>query len=193
MLVPGEDGEPDRLYHGSKKVSQSLLDTFVKGRETYIGQLEIMFAVSPYLSVPEVLVGRDVLHFIDNTSACAALIKGYSAACDSGRMVQAFHSFNVGLRANVYIEYVRSGANIADLPSRGKTKQMKRILSQMGFDMKYAHATKCVLPPVREYTLPGSDWVRRAMASARRRMRAKRKRETESQSNMAPGRRRRPS
>ena len=136
-----------------------------------------MFAVSVYLSIPEVLAGRDVIHFVDNTSACAALIKGYSSACDSGKMVQAFHSYNVGLKANVYIEYVRSAANIADLPSRGKTKQMKKILTEMGFDMQYARAVNCVIPPRLDYTLPGSGWARRAVATLERKRRAKRERD----------------
>ena len=65
--------------YGSKVVSQEVIeqiDTWTY-RKTYIGQLEIMFGVSPYLSLPEVFEGRDVIHFIDNTSACAALVKGY--------------------------------------------------------------------------------------------------------------------
>ena len=53
--------------------------------------------------------------FIDNTSACAGLVKGYAS---SGLLVNAFHAFNVSLRADVFFEYVRSKANIGDLPSR---------------------------------------------------------------------------
>ena len=33
---------------------------------------------------------------------------------------EAFHAFNLGLRATAWFEYVRSEANIADMPSRGE-------------------------------------------------------------------------
>ena len=45
-------------------------------------------------------------------------MKGYASSIDSGLMVNAFHAFNVGLRVDVFFEYVRSKANIGDLPSR---------------------------------------------------------------------------
>ena len=61
-----------------------------------------------------------MIHFIDNTSACAALVKGYTRPLDSGLIVNAFHALNVGLRADVFIEYVRSATNVADLPSRDR-------------------------------------------------------------------------
>ena len=72
-----------------------------------------------YTSLPLVLAGRQVIHFIDNTSAIAGLVKGYSRAIHSGRTVNAFHALNAGLRADTFVEYVRTKANIADLPSRG--------------------------------------------------------------------------
>ena len=66
-----------------------------------------------------VLAGRDVVHWIDNTSAKAALVHGYSGALDSSRLVHALHAYNLGLRARPWFEYVRSKANPADEPSRG--------------------------------------------------------------------------
>ena len=90
---------------------------FVRRRQQ-IGQLEILAGLVPYLSVPHLLAGRDVVHWIDNTSAKAALVHGYSGAPDSARLVHAFHSYNLGLRARPWFEYVRSKANPADEPSR---------------------------------------------------------------------------
>ena len=64
------------------------------------------------------LEGRDVVHFIDNTSAVAALSKGYSGAPDSARLVHMFHAWQAGSRSNVWFEYVPTDANPADEPSR---------------------------------------------------------------------------
>ena len=68
------------------------------------------------------------MHFIDNTSAIAGLVSGYSAAVDSGKIVNAFHAYNVGLQSEPYFEYVRSEANVADLPSRGRIEEMIEAL-----------------------------------------------------------------
>jgi hypothetical protein len=95
-------------------------------RRQQIGQLEIAAGVTPYLSLPddalERLKGRDVIHWIDNTSAQAALVKGYARAVDSAKMVHVFHAVNMHLRCNAYFAYVPSAANVADLPSRGDTQ-----------------------------------------------------------------------
>ena len=90
---------------------------FVRRRQQ-IGQLEILAALVPYLSVPRLLAGREVLHWIDNTSAKAALVHGYSGVPDSARLVHAFHAQNLGLQARVWLEWVPSKANPSDEPSR---------------------------------------------------------------------------
>ena len=64
--------------------------------------------------------GRDVLHFIDNTGALFGLSQGYSGCDDSARLIHQFHCVLGAIDANVWMEYVASGANIADMPSRGE-------------------------------------------------------------------------
>ena len=89
-------------------------------RRQYIGQFELLAAVCVYHSLREELRGREVVHYIDNMSAMAALVKGYSRALDSARIVHAFHAWNAGVRVSSWFEYVRSKANIADMPSRSE-------------------------------------------------------------------------
>ena len=72
----------------------------------------------PYLSLPSGLAGRDVIHWIDNTSAKAALVHGYSGLPDSARLAHIFHAWNMSLAARVWFEYVPSAANPGDEPSR---------------------------------------------------------------------------
>ena len=61
---------------------------------------------------------RQVIHWIDNTSAISCLIHGYSGKADSALLVNAFNLFNAGLKSRIHYEYVESKANVADLPSR---------------------------------------------------------------------------
>ena len=90
---------------------------FVRRRQQ-IGQLEILAGLVPYLSVPHLLAGRDVVHWIDNTSAKAAFVHSYSGAPDSARLVHAFHAWQACAQADVWFEYVPTNANPSDEPSR---------------------------------------------------------------------------
>ena len=51
-------------------------------RVQYIGQLEILGELVPYLSTPGLFAGCDVIHFVDNTSAIYSVIKGASTSSD---------------------------------------------------------------------------------------------------------------
>ena len=96
-----------------------LLDE-VRQRDTYIGQFEVIAAISAFLSFPpEFFEGRPVQLWIDNSGAIGCLIKGYSGKADCAKLVNAFH-FVVATRglASLYIDYVPTDSNIADVPSR---------------------------------------------------------------------------
>ena len=104
-------------YHGCAAVPADLRAALLQ-RTQYIGQDELLGALLPYLSAPWALAGRRVVHWIDNTAALAALLKGYSRVADSARIVHAFHAWNAGAEADVWFEHVPSAANLADEPSR---------------------------------------------------------------------------
>jgi hypothetical protein len=72
----------------------------------------------PYLSLRERLVGARVIHWIDNSSAVAAAVKGFSASPDSACIVQALHATLLALGARVWFEYIRTDANVSGEPSR---------------------------------------------------------------------------
>ena len=106
-----------RFVHGSAEVSEDFMRGF-RARKQYIGQVELLGALAPYLSVPDLLRGKRVIHWIDNSSALAALVKGYSGVPDSVRIVHAFHAFVSGMGSRLWMEYVPSAANVSDAPSR---------------------------------------------------------------------------
>jgi len=142
-----------------------------------IGQLEILAALLPYTTLAWArLRGRRVLHFIDNTSSMYSLFKGYSSQGDSSWFVSIFHLVCASLQVDVWWEYVRSKANIADLPSRASYG----LLESLG-----AMWSAPILPSLDQFVAPLRDWlwdvkVRRApRASPSARRAAKRARASE--------------
>ena len=119
------DPASDTFYESDSMIPQYILDFFVKKKQK-IGQCEILAATAVYSSLPQILRGRRVIHFIDNTSAISCLLHGYSGKPDSALLVNAFHLFNAGLKADIHFEYVESKANVADLPSRGEFDYLRR-------------------------------------------------------------------
>ncbi len=96
-----------------------LLDE-IKERETYIGQFELVAAITPFISLPsEWFAGRPVEIWIDNAGAVGALIKGYSGKPDCAKIVNMFHFAVARARvASLWIDYVPTESNPADIPSR---------------------------------------------------------------------------
>jgi hypothetical protein len=112
------DEERGYTSAGGAACTAEVLDSF-EPRAQHIGQLEILAELVPYLTEPATFRGREVVHFVDNTSAIYATIKGYSPSRDSARLVHLIHSVLAALGTTVWFEYVPSKLNIADAPSRG--------------------------------------------------------------------------
>ena len=56
-----------------------------------------------------------MLHYVDNTSAVAALVKGYSQKPDSAHILHALWALVLGLAYAPWFVFVRTKANVADL------------------------------------------------------------------------------
>ena len=97
----------------------NLLDK-IKERDTYIGQFEILGAITPFVSMPpDWFTGYPVELWIDNSGAVAALVKDYSGLMDCARLVNIFHFAVAKLSLeSLWIDYVPSESNPADVPSR---------------------------------------------------------------------------
>ena len=152
-----------RVIWGAESTDPTFLASFVQGKRQYIGPLELAYGVAPYMSIPEELRDKEVIHFLDNTGAVAGLVKGYARAVDSGVVVNAFHAWNAGLQADVYFEYVRSKANIADMPSRLAIGEMFAALDRLGLAAD-TRRVDIVLPDTRGWRASAASWLRRAAA-----------------------------
>ena len=155
MLFFPEYTDNNGKYHASYYThthcvaSEEVIGKF-KARKQYIGQLELYAALIAYTTFKRELQGRKVIHWIDNTGALAALIKGYSSVPDSAQIVHAFHSLNLGLKCKVWFEYVFTKANIADLPSRKDFK----LLNELGSIEK-----DVVLPSLVSFDDDAAMWI----------------------------------
>ena len=92
----------------------------ISERQTYIGQFELMGAIAAFVSLDRsYFTGRPVELWIDNSGAVGGLIRGYSGVPDCVRIINIFHFAiaRLGL-ASLYIDYVPSESNPADVPSR---------------------------------------------------------------------------
>ena len=91
---------------------------FSPDKEKRILQGEVLAGIAAYFTLPEMLRGRKVIHFIDNTGALSALVTGGPRQEDNSRLVGAYHAFLIGLRTRSEFVWVPSDANIADWPTR---------------------------------------------------------------------------
>jgi hypothetical protein len=96
---------------------------------------------------PDVLAGRQVIHWINNESAVYSLAKGYSGAADSARVVILYHACVAQLGVTPWLEYVHTDDNIADLPSRGEWG----VLQTLGGSGSFRVA---VIPPLSSFVGP---------------------------------------
>ena len=83
-----------------------------------IAQCEAAAVVVMLLACLDVIVDRDVLLFVDNTSALHCFVKGLSRNGGLARSVQVGHLLSLHVRARVWFEYVPSVQNWADGVSR---------------------------------------------------------------------------
>jgi hypothetical protein len=151
------DMETGKLFYSYFTVPAWIYELWDQ-RAQYIGQLEILAAVCVYLSLPEyMIVGREILHWIDNTSAMASLFKGYTGVTDSSRMVNIFHLFAAKMRFTTWWEFVASKANVADLPSRLVFDLLIKL------DAIYMQTT---IPTYEQFTAPLADLLHAFMPLA---------------------------
>ena len=144
-----------------------LLSSWRTDRRTYIAELELLAAIAVYTTYPELFAGRKVNHFIDNTVALSALVHGYSGKPDLAKGVNVFFLQMVALRASIYLDWVPSKANIADLPSRGEFAALRAALR--GIAGSDAPSDPLVPPSLASWRAPLASWaaVRPEAARAR--------------------------
>ena len=149
------------FHHGAAAVDSDLMRRLLR-RSQQIGQVELVGAIAPYLSLPQLFAGQRVIHWIDNTSALAALSKGYSGVPDSAHLVHVFHAWAACSGTMVWFEYVMSEANPADEPSRDLRLAASAWRLRAG---PVSSPAPCAQPPLQRLSDP-AGWAREAAAVA---------------------------
>ena len=137
----------------------------VKGKKQYIGQLEKVWAGSPYFTLRKRLANTRPIHFIDNTSAIAGLVKGYARPIDSAKIVHAVSAVCAAISCTPYYTYVRSDANIADLPSRHAIPELIDVLARLGW-LQHTTWVEPALPALTSWRAEARMWMRWARLDA---------------------------
>ena len=85
---------------------------------TKINQAELHCGIMVAATFPELLRGRDVLRWIDNTSDATSMVKAGSPTESMGRLALKAHAMLAALCCRYWVEHVPSGDNPADVLSR---------------------------------------------------------------------------
>ena len=129
-------------------------------KKTYIAELEALAALAAYSTYPTLFAGRRVHHFIDNTVALSAMVHGYAGKPELAKAVNVFHLQNAGLRTSVYLDWVPSKANIADLPSRDAFAELAIELEGLPISGSFPDAL--VVPDLASWHAPLETWILRS-------------------------------
>ena len=89
-------------------------------RSQYITPYEAVAMLTPYLTCPQLLYRRYVLHFVDNSGALYASLKCYSGVPEMARIVHFWRLTVLSLQAVPWLDYVPSESNLGDEPSRAE-------------------------------------------------------------------------
>ena len=114
------------LFYSTWPVPSSLVSTWLP-KKSFMGQLELLAAPFALTTWEPRITNRSILLFIDNDSAAASLVKGYSPQHDGASIVGEFWLLAASLRSHVYIDRVESKSNIADGPSRNDFTLVKSL------------------------------------------------------------------
>ena len=120
------DAERSRKWRHLEAAVPRWLFAHWRVRQQYITVLEVLAPLVAFLSDPEAYRGRDVILFIDNSGALFGIGKGDCRDADCARLILILHAACAALRVRLWVEHVATGANLADMPSRGDCSLLLR-------------------------------------------------------------------
>ena len=106
-----------QITYTARVVPEEIVNKWLP-KQSYMGQLEILACPLAIATWAETLRNRQIWLFVDNDSAAAGLVRGYSPKVDSCALIGAFWLQASAQKIEVYIDRVESKSNLADGPSR---------------------------------------------------------------------------
>ena len=114
VLIDPHDTNPSHTFW---KVPEEMISKWLP-KQSYMGQLELLAAPVALATWSNKLQGKRLIHFVDNDSASACLVKGYSPLVDSCALVGEYWLLACNFSIDPYIERVESKSNLSDGASR---------------------------------------------------------------------------
>jgi len=124
LSVPGRA----KLLYTHAPVPDNLVQRWLP-KKNYIMLVELFAGPVALDTFAQFLIEQPLIHWVDNNAALGALVKGYSNATDTIRLVADYWLRLGKLRAYNYVDRVESASNLADDPSR---LNEKNIMQQLG-------------------------------------------------------------
>ena len=115
-----------RIEYFSCTVEQKLVDLWIP-KSTYMGQLELLACPAALRTWSKQLSNSQLIHFVDNDSAAAGLVRGYSPRTDSSPLIGDYWLVAAAHGIDVYIDRVESKSNLSDGPSRFDLTEMAAL------------------------------------------------------------------
>jgi len=116
VIVDLEKPDDARFMAGAQS-SPELLQ-WMPERKQQVNQLELLAALCACMTFADMLREREVVLYIDNTTALSSCIHGYSHAPDMGKMANALTLLLAQLQCLPQFLHVPGKSNPSDLPSR---------------------------------------------------------------------------
>ena len=111
------DTATNKRYVSSAICPRDIEACFERGGHI-INQLELLAILTALLTYPDLFRNRRVYWLIDNCSAISACVHGYANKLDMAKMANSVQLALCALGVRAHFDWVPTGANIADTPSR---------------------------------------------------------------------------
>jgi hypothetical protein len=126
----------DGVTHvASADIPYWIVDTWL-ARKNYINLGELIAAPMAAVLAPHLLRGRDVLWWIDNTTALSVLIMRGSSAQDAAKLVMIHNLAMAALGTRCWYDWVPSATNPSDVLSRDAWESEEVIMKMRNGEWK---------------------------------------------------------
>ena len=150
------DTASNRRYISAARVTPAMRRAIAPECAAPINCLELLAILCTLITYRDIIRGRKVWLFVDNTAAISATVHGYTASPFLGPLSNAVQFALAFLRCDLRLEYVPTDANPADIPSRDPAERSDKC-QQALIDIKVSRPgsnRRMVLPEISDLVSP---------------------------------------
>ena len=122
-----------------------------------INQLELLAILCTVLTCGDLLKGRQVWFWCDNTTALSAVIHGYARSAHLAQITNEIHLLFAQLQITAWFEWVPTACKIADIPSRPQGQEEHDFYEQESISRWDGHM---IFPSAERVEYPELDMLK---------------------------------